>query len=330
VAVVVALTRVYECSRTNPANSPFSGTNNRTDVQPRGERPLPYARRARRIEGTGRERASSAVTPLSVREGDRTGALPCDWSGLFLSGERRQARLIVTTGTTHRYTGTAGDSERAGLYSSDEVLVYSPITTFDHAMSRLTFYFDLGSPFAYLAAERLHEVVGESVAWQPVSLGALFKLTGRSSWSLGDTERRQAGMAEVERRGRLYGLPPVRWPDPWPGDYLMAMRAATFAYRERRGHEFAMQAFRNAFQEGSDLSIAAEVLRAAEDAGLDPCAVEAATQDPDIKLALRNATDAAHELGVFGVPTIAVDGELFWGDDRLEEAAAHLRASRTG
>jgi 2-hydroxychromene-2-carboxylate isomerase len=196
-------------------------------------------------------------------------------------------------------------------------------------MSQSMFYFDLGSPFAYLAAERLHDAMGGSVVWQPVSLGALFKLTGRSSWSLGDPERRQKGIAEVERRARVYGLPPVRWPDPWPGNYLLAMRAATFAYREGRAREFAMQAFRNAFQEGSDLSILEEVLRAAGHAGLDPGAVEAAIQSPDIKLALRNGTDAAHELGVFGVPTIAIESELFWGDDRLEDAVAHLRASRT-
>jgi 2-hydroxychromene-2-carboxylate isomerase len=195
-------------------------------------------------------------------------------------------------------------------------------------MSRPTFYFDLGSPFAYLAAERLQEAMAGTVAWQPVSLGALFKLTGRSSWSLEDPERRQKGMAEVERRARLYGLRPVCWPDPWPGNYLMAMRAATFAYREGRGHEFTMRAFRNAFGEGRDLSVLQEVLRAAADAGLDRRAVEAGIQDPEVKLALRNATAAAHELGVFGVPTIAIDGELFWGDDRLDDAAAHLRASR--
>lgn len=194
-------------------------------------------------------------------------------------------------------------------------------------MPNPTFYFDLGSPFAYLAAERLHDLIGEDIQWQPISLGALFKLTGRSSWSLGDFERRQAGMAEVERRARLYGLPHVRWPDPWPGNYLMAMRVATFAYQEGRGHEFTMQAFRNAFREGSDLSIPSEVLRAAQEAGLDSHAVEQAAQDSEVKLALRNATDAAQELGVFGVPTIAIDGELFWGDDRLEDAAAHLRAA---
>jgi 2-hydroxychromene-2-carboxylate isomerase len=197
-------------------------------------------------------------------------------------------------------------------------------------MPQATFYFDLGSPFAYLAAERLHEVLPEPTAWQPVSLGALFKLTGRSSWALGDPERRQAGMAEVERRAQLYGLPPMRWPDPWPSNYLTAMRAATFAYQVGRGHELTMHAFRNAFQQGHDLSVPPQVLQAANDAGLDPGGVDEATRDPEIKLALREATNAAHRLGVFGVPTIAIDGELFWGDDRLEDAAARLGQAKTG
>jgi 2-hydroxychromene-2-carboxylate isomerase len=196
-------------------------------------------------------------------------------------------------------------------------------------MPPVTFYFDLGSPFAYLAAERLPSVLREPVRWQPVSLGGLFKLADRSSWSLGDPERRRSGIAEVERRARLYELPPVRWPDPWPGNYLTAMRAATFADLHGRGREFATHAFRSAFQEGHDLSLPEHVLQATSDAGLDAREAQAAIQSPEIKLALREATDAAHKLGVFGVPTFAVAGELFWGEDRLEDAAAQLeRASR--
>jgi 2-hydroxychromene-2-carboxylate isomerase len=184
------------------------------------------------------------------------------------------------------------------------------------------FYFDLGSPFAYLAAERVDDLFAEPVTWQPVSLGALFKLTGRSSWAL--TDRRATGMADVEQRARRYRLPPIRWPDPWPTHYLMAMRAATYAFQVGRGRDFTMRAFRNAFTQGRDLSIPGNVLEAAAQAGLDPDAVEGATQDPAIKQALREATGAAHERGVFGVPTIAAGGELFWGDDRLEEAAGLL------
>ncbi len=191
-------------------------------------------------------------------------------------------------------------------------------------MPRATFYFDLGSPFAYLTAERISHVIAEPLEWQPISLGALFKLTGRSSWGLGDAAGRQAGMVEVQERALAYQLPPVCWPDPWPGNYLMAMRAAIYAQGIGHVHEFTLRAFRNAFQAGHDLSIPARVLDAARDAGLDPADVEAATGDEEIKLALRAATDAAAQLGVFGVPTIAVDGELFWGDDRLEGAAAYL------
>jgi 2-hydroxychromene-2-carboxylate isomerase len=196
----------------------------------------------------------------------------------------------------------------------------------------VTFYFDLGSPYAYLTAERLPSLIAQPVRWQPVLLGGLFRLTGRSSWALGDSARRRAGMAEIERRARRYGMPPMRWPDSWPGDYLFLMRAATYAFSVGRGREFSQLAFREAFRAGCELSVSADVLRVGEAAGLDAAQLQSATTDPQIKLALREATSAAHELGVFGVPTIAVDGELFWGDDRLEDAAARVgrvRASRS-
>ena len=191
-----------------------------------------------------------------------------------------------------------------------------------------TFYFDVGSPYAYLAAERLERVLPGDVTWQPVSLGALFKLTGRSSWALGDYRRRQAGMAELERRARGYGRPPLRWPDPWPSHYLLAMRATTVAFRAGVGKRFALEAFRLAFTEGRDLALPATVREAGRRAGLDADRLEADATDPAIKLALREATDAAHARGVFGVPTLAVDGALFWGDDRLDDAAAALRRTR--
>jgi 2-hydroxychromene-2-carboxylate isomerase len=194
----------------------------------------------------------------------------------------------------------------------------------------VTFYFDLGSPYAYLAAERLETVLSGPVRWQPVLLGGLFRLTGRSSWALGDYRRRQAGMAEIERRTRDYGLAPMRWPDPWPADYLLAMRATAFAFAAGRGREFALQAFRNAFREGVQLQVEARVLDAGAQAGIDRRELRDATRDPQIKQALRGATDAAYECGVIGVPTIAVDEQLFWGDDRLEDAAAHLKSVAPG
>jgi 2-hydroxychromene-2-carboxylate isomerase len=158
-----------------------------------------------------------------------------------------------------------------------------------------------------------------------VLLGGLFRLAGRGSWALDGESSRQAGIAEVELRARCYGLPAVRWPDPWPTNYLFAMRAATYAFSAGRGREFAQRAFRDAFQQGVDLSVRERVLDAAQGVGLDRRDVEAAGEDQAIKDRLRDATDAAFARGVIGVPSLWVDGELFWGDDRLEEAAAHLR-----
>jgi 2-hydroxychromene-2-carboxylate isomerase len=203
--------------------------------------------------------------------------------------------------------------------------VSSPPANDRDAACAATFYFDVGSPYAYLAAERLHTVLPASVRWQPLLLGGLFKANGRSSWALGDQARRREGMAEVERRAREYGLPPLRWPDPWPSDYLLAMRLATFAFTVGRGVEFALCAFRDAFQRGRQLHERAHVLDAAERAGLDRREAEAAADAPQVKRALREATEQARARGVFGVPTIAVGAELFWGDDRLEDAAAALR-----
>ncbi len=116
----------------------------------------------------------------------------------------------------------------------------------------------------------------------------------------------------------------MRWPEPWPSNYLFAMRACTYAFAQGRGHEFTLGAFRAAFQQGRDLGVPEHVLAVAGEVGLDPREVEQATGDPAVKAALRAATEDAHERGVFGVPTVAVGEELFWGDDRLEQAALAL------
>jgi 2-hydroxychromene-2-carboxylate isomerase len=163
------------------------------------------------------------------------------------------------------------------------------------------------------------------VEWRPVLLGGLFKLTGRSSWALGDFDRRRRGMQEVERRAAAYALPPLRWPDPWPDDYLAAMRVATFARRAGRAREYALAATRAAFRDGRHLGEVDAVLDAAAGAGLDREAARAALGDRAVKDELRAVTEEAHARGVFGVPTVVVDDSPFWGDDRLEDAAALAR-----
>jgi 2-hydroxychromene-2-carboxylate isomerase len=103
------------------------------------------------------------------------------------------------------------------------------------------------------------------------------------------------------------------------------MRVATWADRQGAVAAYAHAAGRHAFLSGCDLSLPEHVAEAAEAAGLDPDAALRAAGDPEIKQALRAATDQAFARGVLGVPTVAVGGRLFWGDDRLEEAAAAMR-----
>jgi 2-hydroxychromene-2-carboxylate isomerase len=187
-----------------------------------------------------------------------------------------------------------------------------------------TFYFDLGSPYAYLTAERISglftEAGLEQPEWQPILLGGLFRTFERDSWANGPG--REEGIAEVERRAAAQGLPPLAWPEPWPGNTLFAMRVATFAKQTGRTVSFALAAFRQAFAAGRDLSEPDNVLIAAAACELHPNALLKAVETKGVKDALRTATDSAAELGVFGVPSLLVDGEVFWGDDRLEEAVS--------
>jgi 2-hydroxychromene-2-carboxylate isomerase len=191
------------------------------------------------------------------------------------------------------------------------------------ATERPLFFYDLGSPYSYLAAERVNalftEAIGEPPAWQPVLLGALFKRFGRDSW--GNGPGREEGMRECERRASAYGLPPIQWPDPWPPNTLYAMRAATFAKEIGRAVSFSLAAFRQAFAAGRDLSRPDNVLLAGAASEMHPHAIEAAVGREQIKERLRAATDAAGDRGVLGVPSVLVAGGVFWGDDRLELAA---------
>jgi 2-hydroxychromene-2-carboxylate isomerase len=194
------------------------------------------------------------------------------------------------------------------------------------ARDQPTFYFDLGSPYAWLAAERIHQVLPTPVHWQPILLGGIWQQTGGRSWAT--TDKRDEGMREVERRATEYGLLPVRWPQDWPTNTLHAMRAATFAQQTGRTVAFALAAFRQAFAGGKDLSDVDNVLIAAAACELHPNAVLKGIEMQSTKDRLKAATQEAYERGVRGVPSVAIGGEVFWGDDRLDDAAAALIRQR--
>lgn len=183
------------------------------------------------------------------------------------------------------------------------------------------FYYDLASPYAYLASGRVGAMLGPDVIWRPILVGALHKHYRRVSWGA-TADLRAAGIAEIEGRARGYGLPPVAWPHPYPANSLVAMRAATWAEQRGQGPEFAHVAFAMAFQEGADLTERIAVLEAARRAHLDVTALEAALDGPSLKFALRQRTDEAIAAGVYGVPTFESGGLLWWGDHLLDAAQA--------
>lgn len=180
------------------------------------------------------------------------------------------------------------------------------------------FFFGAMSPYSWLAAERIGALIPDA-RWSPVFAGGLFKAHGRTSWGL--TDRRAAGLADCEARARAHGLGEIRWPEPWPTLDVLIGRALLYAQEHGRLRVLALEAMRLAFREAGDLGEPSVVLEAGRRAGLDADELGAALGQPRLRLALRQATDEAVALGVFGVPTVAVAGELFWGDDRLAEAA---------
>jgi 2-hydroxychromene-2-carboxylate isomerase len=186
------------------------------------------------------------------------------------------------------------------------------------------FYFDLASPYAYLASGRVDALLGSETTWCPILVGALHKRYRRVSWGA-TPELRATGVSEIEARATEYGLPPIAWPVPYPANSLTAMRAATWAAQQgqTQARAFAQTAFATAFADGVDLTPRPAVLDAAERAGLDARALGAALDDVAIKQALRASTDDAVAAGVYGVPTFDAAGLLWWGDHQLAAAAAY-------
>ena len=192
-------------------------------------------------------------------------------------------------------------------------------------MSQPLLYYDLGSPYAYLAVARAAGVLGREPVLEPVLVGGIFALRGHGSWS--QTPARAQRIAEVQERATRYGLAPVRWPPGWPNNTLKAMRACIWAGELGVGDAFARAAFDAAFAAGHDLSDLAVLRQTAGAVGLPALELEDAISRESIKGALKRATAAAWERGVIGVPCMAVGGEVLYGDDRLEDAARLLAAA---
>lgn len=198
-------------------------------------------------------------------------------------------------------------------------------------MARLIFWFEFASTYSYLAASRIEAFAadaGVDLIWRPFLLGPIFQAQGWATSPFNIYPSRGAYMwRDMDRQAQKYGLPQVRRPDPFPQNGLLAARIATIGSDQPWGAEFSRAVYHAEFAEGRSIDDPALLMFLLGAAGQDGAALVAqAKTDQTIKDRLRAATEEAQALGVFGAPSFTTEmGEVFWGDDRLEDA---LNAAR--
>ena len=197
------------------------------------------------------------------------------------------------------------------------------------ARGRLDFWFDLASTYSYLTAMRMEPLAlaaNVEVRWRPFLLGPIFKAQGwdTSPFNLYPDKGRYM-WRDMERLAEAQGLALVR-PEPFPQHSLLAARAALTPVVAPCQAAFCRAVFQAEFAEGLSISEPATLARIAGGLDLDAEAMLDGAASGAVKERLKEETAEAQRLGIFGAPTFATaDGELFWGNDRLEQALAWSR-----
>ena len=193
----------------------------------------------------------------------------------------------------------------------------------------MDFWFSIGSTYTYLSVMRLDRVAQETgiaFSWQPFNVREIMREMGNVPFA--DKPVKLAYMwRDIERRARHYGVP-FRGPAPYPlQDLPRVNRLAVTAFAQGWGKPFVRAAYRHWFERLEDPTRDETLPGLIEALGRDPVQALAAADSPQGHDALAAQTRAARELGVFGAPSFVVDREVFWGDDRLEDAIAWVRAA---
>ena len=191
-------------------------------------------------------------------------------------------------------------------------------------MAAIDFWYELASTYSYPAAMRIESIaqaIGVEVRWRPFLLGAIFKKQGWSTSPFNLFPVRGRHMwRDLERVCRAMELP-FRRPEPFPQQSLTAARIALIGHDEGWGIDFAQRVYNAEFGEGRDIGDPETLRVIIESLRLDATALLARAQGDEVKLRLRAATDEAMARGIFGAPSfVTPDGEVFWGNDRLEHA----------
>jgi len=198
-------------------------------------------------------------------------------------------------------------------------------------MPAVDFWFDFASTYSYPAAMRIAPLAAEAgvaVRYRPFLLGPIFKVQGWDTSPFNVYEAKGRHMwRDLERLCADLALP-FRRPAPFPQNSLLAARVALVGLGDDWGEAFCRAVFRAGFAQGRRIDEAVVIGGILADLKRDPKAILDAAHTESNKLRLRQQTDEAQQLGIFGAPTFATsDGELFWGNDRLERA---LQWARTG
>ncbi len=186
----------------------------------------------------------------------------------------------------------------------------------------ITFHFDFSSPYSYLASEKIDALAarhGREVLWRPLLLGVIFQHWGTASLVKQPAQEKYAPN-DMARSARFMGIP-FRFPSSFPLPTQQAARAFYWMqdHDDAEARQFAHAVFRAFYVDDRDISAPATVLDIAAAMGVDKNALSAALASTELKERLRRETDAAIAAGVFGAPWIVVDGEVFWGADRLPQ-----------
>jgi 2-hydroxychromene-2-carboxylate isomerase len=194
-------------------------------------------------------------------------------------------------------------------------------------MPRLTFWYEFASTYSYLSAMRIDAIAAEAgvdVAWQPFLLGPIFKAQGwtTSPFNVYPVKGRYM-VRDITRIATVRGLA-FHMPEPFPANGLRAARLAVVGMNEGWGARFSKAVYEAEFAHQRDIASEAVLQEILQGLGIEAPGAIARSGEEGVKRRLRAATAEAEALGIFGAPAfVTADNELFWGDDRLEQALAH-------
>ncbi|WP_104656110.1 2-hydroxychromene-2-carboxylate isomerase [Ralstonia insidiosa] len=187
-------------------------------------------------------------------------------------------------------------------------------------MKQIEFFFDVGSPYSYLAYHQLPKIAqakGAEIVWRPMLLGGVFQATGNSSPATIPAKGRYSNI-DLERWATYFGVPIQQNPH-FPINTLQLMRGAVGMQlrSDAEFHNYLGAIFSAMFEHPRNLGDLNELAAVLEAAGISPALMMELVQDDHVKQTLRKTTEEAVARGVFGAPTFFVGDEMFWGQDRL-------------